>query len=103
MTYENNVWPSANGALVDVLNLTKEGLTKEELSKALGVSTDSIRSRISALREKGEWIVDKLVEGNVEWTNKKAYYITKKSEEFFNWQIRQQGNRIKPLLGPPRV
>ena len=38
--------------MIEILKKT-EGLTKEELAKALGTNTDTIRSLISNSREKG--------------------------------------------------
>lgn len=86
----------------EILKKTK-GLTKEELAKALGTNTHSIRSYISNSREKGIYLIDKLVPGNVPWTKKKSYYITTSSEEYYKWGIRQQGGSFNPLLGAPRV
>lgn len=88
--------------MLQILKRT-DGMTKEELAKALGTNTDTIRSLISSNREKGIWIVDNLVPGNVPWTKKKAYYITFSSEEYYKWGIRQQGGMFKPLVGAPRV
>jgi len=88
--------------MIEILKKTK-GLTKEELAKALGTNTDTVRSLISTSREKGIYLVDKLVAGNVPWTKKKSYYITTSSEEYYKWGIRQQGGSFNPLLGAPRV
>lgn len=88
--------------MLEILKRTN-GITKEELAKALGTTTDTIRSLISQNRSKGQWIVDRLVEGNVYWTNKKEYYLTDSSEEYYRWGIRQQGGFFKPLEGCPRV
>ena len=88
--------------MIEILKKTK-GLTKEELAKALGTNTDTIRSLISNSREKGIYLIDKLVSGNVPWTKKKSYYITTSSEEYYKWGIRQQGGSFNPLLGAPRV
>ena len=88
--------------MIEILKKTK-GLTKEELAKALGTNTDTIRSLISVSRDKGIYLMDKLVPGNVPWTKKKSYYITTSSEEFYKWGIRQQGGSFNPLLGAPRV
>lgn len=88
--------------MIEILKRT-EGLTKEELAKALGTNTDTVRSLISVTREKGIYLVDKLIPGNVPWTKKKSYYITSSSEEYYKWGIRQQGGSFNPLLGAPRV
>jgi hypothetical protein len=88
--------------LLEILKAT-EGMTKEELAKALGTTTHTVRSLISVNRDKGVWIVDDLIPGNVNWTNKKAYRITESSEEYYNWGIRQNGGAFKPLEGAPRV
>ena len=88
--------------MIEILNKTK-GLTKEELAKALGTNTDNIRSLISNSRDKGIYLIDKLVPGNFPWTKKKSYYITTSSEEYYKWGIRQQGGSFNPLLGAPRV
>lgn len=88
--------------MLEILSRT-EGMTKEELAKACGTNTDTIRSLISTNRLKGEWIVDRLISGNVPWTRKKEYFITKSSEEYYKWGIRQQGGYFEPLMGAPRV
>ena len=88
--------------LLQILSYTN-GMTKEELAKAVNNTVDYVRSQISIFRKEGYPIVDYLIEGNTDWTNKKEYKLAATSEEFYNWQIRQQGKRIKPLLGAPRV
>lgn len=93
---------SIENLMLEILRRTK-GMTKEELAKALGTTTDTVRSLISVNREKGEWIVDRLVEGNVYWTNKKQYYITDSAQVYYKWGIRQAGGVFKPLEGAPRV
>lgn len=88
--------------MLEILRRT-EGMTKEELAKALGTNTDTVRSLISVNREKGEWLVDRLIPGNVPWTKKKSYFITENAQVYYEWGIRQQGGSFKPLEGAPRV
>jgi len=88
--------------MIEVLEKT-EGMTKEELAKALGTNTNTIRSLISNSRDNGVRIIDRLVPGNVSWTQKKEYYITEDNQEYYEWAIRQLGDKVKPLQGPPRV
>ena len=93
---------SIESLMLEILRRTA-GMTKEELAKALGTNTDTIRSLISNNRMMGEWIIDRLIPGNVYWTKKKEYYITESAEEYYKWGIRQQGGYFEPLLGAPRV
>lgn len=93
---------SIESLMIGILERT-DGLTKEEIAKSLGTNTDTIRSLIATNRDNGVWIVDKLIQGNVPWTKKKAYFITTSSEEYYKWGIRQQGGAFKPLVGAPRV
>ena len=79
------------------------GMTKEELAKAIGSNTHTVRALISNMRNEGIWIVDSLVPGNVFWTKKKEYFITTDAQVYYEWGIRQQGGSFKPLGGAPRA
>lgn len=89
--------------MLEILSAT-EGITKEELAKATGTTTDTIRSLISVNRRTGERIVDYLVPSNTgKDFYKKEYKLAKTNEEYFAWCVRQLGGNIPPRLGNPRV
>jgi transcriptional regulator with XRE-family HTH domain len=89
--------------LLQILRRTK-GMTQEELAKALGTTTHTVRSLISIDRQKGFRIVDSLIPSETgKKFYKKEYKLAKNSEEYYEWCIRQLGENVPPRLGNPRV
>lgn len=81
-----------------------EGITKEELARATGSNTDTIRSYISANRRAGKRIVDYLIPSKTgKKFFKKEYKIAQTNEEYFAWCLRQLGGNVPPVVGAPRV
>ena len=89
--------------MLSVLERTN-GITKEELAKATGTNTDTIRSLISTNRRAGKRIVDYLIPSETgKKFYKKEYKIAQTNEEYFGWCLRQLGGNVPPRLGNPRV
>lgn len=89
--------------LLEILKRTN-GMTKEELAKALGTTTDTVRSFISLNRKDGVRIVDYLIPSETgKKFYKKEYKIAQTNEEYFGWCLRQLGGNVPPLVGAPRV
>ena len=79
-----------------------EGLTLEEISHALNLNTDSIRSIISILRNQHmEEIIDTTFENPTTGFRKKRYRYTRCIKELKEWRLKNRDRSEGYKLGRP--